>query len=311
MDKSNVSGKEKMKLEEKIDAMRRKVLSPIYIRGISKCESFESEAPLIKCYHGTNGMFMADGEVPAYIVDPMYDMNSLAWTRRLQATVHAASWRALEKCQENTGDYSKWVENCAFGDITDENLPAIMVFGCPYTREYRLGKRGGDLSFDTSFSHLNDFYESSTVHGDKRLTFRESMLITSMEDGKLIVDNPKLFEVGLGADEMRSICKGLNDALVEEGTFDNLYELERFYTGARNSKYPKDIEGCAWAIAKSVAKTNKLSRTPETSPHEPAEYLIHLATAQALTNKFTGKLVEYVNALPELILEQKQPALAS
>ncbi len=271
-----------MKLEEKVDAMRRKLLIPIYIRGVSKAESFSDGQNL-----NTTRL-----EIPAYFADPLFSVDSKEWISRLQATLHAASCRAIMKCY--TGNHIKWKEGCSGGDFEEGYTPEIMAFG---EEEYREGlkfmqasEHDGVVVFDHPFKQRREMYESAAVHGNKRMTFPENSLpLHGLENcAGVQVDVPKLFDVSLSPKEMKDIVFRINSELRLRG-YNNLNELAKI-------RHP-----CDWATALDITKNVKcLYSNSETEVDHPEVFLVHSRVAQALTTNFTRKLAGYIEKLPEI-----------
>lgn len=262
---------------QKIDDLRRKLASSFFIRGISKRESFSTDKPLES--HACS--------IPAYYVNPLYNMNSKEWLNMLQATIHAASYRALNKSHPYL-----LLEELEEGKIDEDRLPTLMAFGCIDQNYTRVVNTARGTPFNEKFNHRNEMYEQGIVHGMRRQTFREAKLCGGYCDGQLELINKKLFEVSLTKKELKDICSKLNAHLNKR--FDT--NLSRLLTIS---------EDCGWFLASLLTRRNKMDFTNETSPQNPAVYLLYNPIARILTNKFIRKGLRYVNNLPEVYMSEE------
>lgn len=262
---------------QKIDELRRKLASSFYIRGISKRESFSTDKPL-----------ESDAcSIPAYYVNPLYNIDSKEWLGMLQATIHAASYRALNKSHPYL-----LLEELEEGKIDEDRLPTLMAFGCIDQNYTRVVNTARGTPFDEKFNHRSERYEQGIVHGMRRQTFREAKLCGGYCDGQLELINKKLFEVSLTKKELRDVHSKLN-AQLNKRFGSSLLELLR-----------EESQG-SWNKAFNLTGHNKTDFTMETSPQNPAIYLLYNPIARILTNKFIRKGLRYVNNLPEVDMSEE------
>ncbi len=149
------------KLKEKIDSLRKKIIDSFFIRGTTIGLAFKKK------------IFAYDkAEIPAYVVQPLYKMDSGEWLQRLDATIHAAVARSIQHAR-----FSIDWENLEA--IKEKHLPVLMVFGPRggfYSLEAYKTLFGGEIKFDTEFRPVRERYEYGIVHGVAKPTFPETSL---------------------------------------------------------------------------------------------------------------------------------------
>lgn len=241
----------------------RKVGTQFHLRGDIKENRFKDNKLA----------FIENIDIPAYLIQPKYNMSSKEWIERIHATVHAAIFRSIRNGLQIR------VNNPENENLN--NLPIIQVF------RTKVGEISKNLEFNQEFSQYREVFEEGNVHGRNRKTFRES----SLNKNKHFADT-KLFDVSLTKKEYIDIINKIKRNLKNEKSKFSFDELNRTFFFDKSDSLLKEKTELFYKISKL---RKPIQYTSETTPSTMGQYLFYLELSRVMTNKLVRKAIEYTN----------------
>ncbi len=211
-------------------------------------------------------------EIPAYLIQPRYKINSKEWLEKLHATIHAATYRTIRRGLQ-TRLHEPEKENPKY-------LPIIQVFRTEH------GQKSNDTRFNQDFKPYRTMYEKGSVHGKAKETFRESNLSRNKE-----FNDTKLFDVFLTKKEYIDLINGIKEDLRKANSNFSFQELNRsFFFDSNDPNYKQKIR-----LFHEITKFKRgIAFLDETTPSSIGEYIFYLRLSRLMTNKLVRKAIEYV-----------------
>lgn len=269
--------------EKKIDLLRTTFGVPFFIRGTSTNFDFRQVDDTSSSGAGKH----------AYFVDPLYPMTSREWTRKLQATLHAASSRAMH--------HSRFLPS---GELRiNGGLPMLMVFGPNLHDQSSTDPiealqderkvRAAFRSLPRAHTPYRESLEVAIVHGERRQTFQEDTLKTIGRADSVRYMNHLLFTVAISEKEYEIILTRTHQTIRGAGFDSPKRLLDKFGS--------EEVHAEPGASEQTLQRSKGLTKwefTHETSfPGNPILYLVSLGVSQLLTSRFCGEALKICDKL--------------